>query len=655
MSKQLNSGPRILGLTLLEIRRFRRPTRPLILIALALLPSLYAVTYLWANWDPYGKTETIPVAVVNTDVLAHTSDGQRVNAGADAVDQLRANPLFDWRFVSGSRAAAGLRNGDYYFAITIPREFSARLASADTSDPNRGVVHIEGNDANNYVAGIMAEATQSKLEDQINTAVHAAYVRAIYGELSGVQDQLSVAADGAHRLVAATQTAQRGANALLASSRTVAAGTHDLAAGARDLDSASATLASLESTINAGTSARLPAAAAALVDTAETVRVTVTDIHAALVAVHRRTRATVSAINDLGTQHPEVRGASAYERALTLARAADSAVASQEDQAAEAMHDADRAAARARELSSEVAQIQNGLARADSAVQLIDSGVGHIANGVSTVSRGADALTASVRTARSAATQAHDGAQQLAGTIDSARKQLPPTDADHTAKAAKVLGSPVHITRGNLHPADEYGRGFAPFFFSIALWVFGLAAYLFLQPLNRRLLAREVPARAVTVVSWLPAVLIGAIGAALMVAISQFGLGLDPQHPVLLALLLLLALAAFVAIAQFFRVLLGTPASFAMLVLLILQLTGSGGLYPVPTTPGLLQALHPLLPMTYLIDGLRVAVSGGEMSHAVRDVAVLLGVTLASLFATGVVVRRYRSWSVSRLYPEIEG
>ncbi len=119
-------------------------------------------------------------------------------------------------------------------------------------------------------------------------------------------------------------------------------------------------------------------------------------------------------------------------------------------------------------------------------------------------------------------------------------------------------------------------------------------------------------------------------------------------------LLLAVGAASFVAIDHFLRTALGVPGDILSLVLLILQLTSSGGLYPMPTTPGIFQTLNPILPMTYLIDGLRVTISGGLMSHLVRDLGVLAGFAALFLALTSLTIRRQRVWTISRLHPEVE-
>lgn len=144
------------------------------------------------------------------------------------------------------------------------------------------------------------------------------------------------------------------------------------------------------------------------------------------------------------------------------------------------------------------------------------------------------------------------------------------------------------------------------------------------------------------------------LGGFVLYGLVWLGLGLDPKHAFWMAGLLLLAGGAFVAIDHFLRIGFGVIGSALSLALLIIQLTSCGGLYPVETTPAPFRAAHRLLLMTYLVDALRVAVSGGLAGKVVRDGAVLAAFLVAFVGAAAVVVRRRRMWTVSLLHPEIE-
>ena len=89
-----------------ELRRFKGPLPIIALLFLLLIPSLYGALYLWSSWDPYGKLDQVPVAVVNEDVPATGPDGQTIDAGDRLVAELQDDPIFDWQFVDATTAAA---------------------------------------------------------------------------------------------------------------------------------------------------------------------------------------------------------------------------------------------------------------------------------------------------------------------------------------------------------------------------------------------------------------------------------------------------------------------------------------------------------------------------------------------------------------------
>jgi putative membrane protein len=118
-------------------------------------------------------------------------------------------------------------------------------------------------------------------------------------------------------------------------------------------------------------------------------------------------------------------------------------------------------------------------------------------------------------------------------------------------------------------------------------------------------------------------------------------------------LYLLATVLAFTAVLQLLGAALGPAGRLVALVLLMLQLTGSGGTYPVATSPGFFQAIHPWLPMTYVVDGLRRLILGGSTSTVLTGTAVLLAVAAAALALTAFVASRARRLTPDNLHPAL--
>lgn len=645
---------RVVKLALLELRRFRGgKLRPLVLVALVLVPLLYGSLYLWSNWDPYERMERVPVAVVNNDQPVRASD-QFIDAGRQFTEQLRSRQLFDWNFVGAREARHGLRQGDYYFTITVPEDFSAKLGTATRRLPQRAELEITKNDANGYIAGIMADTVEAELQNQINAAAHSAYARTLYDEMDTMRQKLLNASKAADQLVEGTSLSVRGTEGLSSGLSGAVDGARDISTGVDDISTAAAQLDRRLTALTNLTADRLPARMDDAVDAGSTVVQGMSTVATANSFIADRASSDVAGLEELGRKHPELGEDPTYRRVLRNARQLAGTTAKTDDRASAVLSEARRANSELSALRRNVSTVQQRITAVTEPVDRVTAGTSALSSGAETLTSSLNNLSSNSRTLNAGAQQLNSGAEELKSLVDQGLSRIPPTDPAQVSRAADVLGSPTKITQQNLNPAHVYGRGLAPFFFAIALWVFGLFAYLLLKPVNTRAVAGRNLAATIALAGWLPAAVLGTLGAGVLLAVVGFGLGLDPIHLWPTVGLLALAATAFVAIDHLLRTAFGAIGDAVSLVLLIVQLTASGGLYPMETTPAPFQAIHPYLPMTYLVDGLRVTISGGLTEHLVRDLIVLGGFLVASLVLTTLVIARQRVWTIARLHPRIE-
>lgn len=590
-------------LTFLEFRRFRgHPIRYAALAAVVLMPLLYAGLYLWSAWDPYGNLDKVPVAVVNDDAGAEM-DGKELRAGDELVKQLKEAPYLDWNFVSDDEADRGVSEGDYYFAIVIPEDFSKNLATLSGLDPERAHVLVELDDANGYIVGIMAKTVEAELQNQINTAVYVTFAKTMFGSLTELDEGIKAAADGAEKIADGAYTADEGAQ--------------ELAKGLGDLETGSGQVADGVSTINDAVQGNKDSLIASLSTIQEGAQIG-TDITDRLAGVDEAELAQLCASGGPVCD--------AVTEAVQKAK--------QDQSTVDGLNDAVQGLT-VDEISQDAQRMQD-----------LSDGADDVHDGITQAKTGAEDLAKGT-------TELSDGAGQLADQLSTASDKIPSADPEQNAQAADVLGSPVSIKEDNANPAKTYGRGLAPFFFSIALWVFGLVAFLVLRTLNPRALAGRVGALAVALGGWFPALLLGVLGTLVLYVVADVGLGLDPIRVAGTIGLCVLAVAVFSALAHLMRLAFGASGGLAILVLLMVQLTSSGGLYPLETTPRFFQVLHPCLPMSYLVDGLRVTISGGNMDHLWRDVLVLAAFGVGSVILATLVTMRQRRWTISTLHPHV--
>ena len=631
-----------LRLAVFELRRFRGPLRRAAVAFMVIVPTLYAGVYLYSSWDPYGRVDKIPVAVVNQDRPVEV-DGKTVDAGQQFVDQLRVQRQFDWKFVDETQALDGLKSGRYYFVITVPPDFSQRLTSPATGTPERAALHVELNDANGFIVGIIAKTAESELQAQINTAAQTAYAETGLGDLQDVRSGLKEAAQGATKLKTGAQEAHAGAKKLSSGLNRLATGAGTLATGSAEVAAGTDELATAATAASRAASR----AAARVQEAARTVQ-----------------ELAAKAPGNVGSAVSDAKAATSALLAANPDLADDptfKALSTQVDEATSDAKDADALGAAAKTIASQASSITG---RANDARDQIDTAVDKIDQ----LDRGANQVAAGAKRLRTAAREAHTGAAKLsqgngeletgaatlASKLNDAYKKVPAADAQARSRNAEVLGNPVDVQSSNLHPAKVYGRGVAPFFLSIGLWVFGLIAYLLLRPVAGEALASGLRSPTVAMAAWLPAAMVGTVAATVLFAIAELGLGLDADQPVLLLGLLWLSMWAFTAIDHALRLNFGVVGDVLSLVLLVVQLGGSGGLYPLQISPEIFQIIHPILPMTYTIDAFRYAISGGETAHLTRDIIVIVGFLALALLGSLLAVVRQRQWTLARLKPELE-
>ncbi|CAM4372058.1 phage infection protein [Bacillus manliponensis] len=122
-----------------------------IVLGLAILPSLYAWFNIEASWDPYANTGEVPIAVSNEDKGTNLR-GKDINIGNEVVDSLKKNKSLGWQFVDEEKAIHGVEHGDYYASITIPADFSEKIATVISDEQKKPEIQYYVNEKVNAIA-----------------------------------------------------------------------------------------------------------------------------------------------------------------------------------------------------------------------------------------------------------------------------------------------------------------------------------------------------------------------------------------------------------------------------------------------------------------------------------------------------------------------
>lgn len=148
-------------------RIFKNPIATFLIIALMIIPSLYAWFNIKALWDPYANTGELPIAVYSDDQAATFKD-KKVNIGEEVLKNLHENKQLGWRFVdSKEELDKGVRSGKYYAGIYLPKDFSKDLLSFTTGEITKPKIDYSINEKINAIAPKIAEKGATSLQAQI--------------------------------------------------------------------------------------------------------------------------------------------------------------------------------------------------------------------------------------------------------------------------------------------------------------------------------------------------------------------------------------------------------------------------------------------------------------------------------------------------------
>ncbi|MEU5778176.1 YhgE/Pip domain-containing protein [Streptomyces venezuelae] len=687
-------------LAALELRRFGRGKLPrAALVALLLLPLLYGALYLWSFWDPYGRLDRIPVALVNDDKGA-TAQGKKLAAGDNIVEGLRDSKTFEWHEVSDTEARKGVEDGTYYLSLTMPTDFSKRIASSSGDSPETGALRVRTNDANNYIVGQISRTVFSEVRSAASTKASRSFLDKIFISFSDIHGATQKAADGADKLDSGIGRAKKGSKDLANGLGDAKEGSGKLADGIEKLDKGAGRLQTGSKKVADGTqkladkvngtadqvrpflkdngktigdTAQLvadsskamrrnlstwvklaPAAAEGAKDGSRIIgdfyreqceKAPVPDPHCARFKKAKTAAENVSTIADdmnavIKDQNSDVKQ---LDKHLATLQKKSQALA---DRAPHLDEDLDTAVTQINDLNKGAGEVAKGAKKIHTGLGTAHTGATDLDTGIGKLETGADDLKGGMF-------KLADGSSKLSGGLHDGVKKIPDYDKKDRDERTGVMADPVQLASQSLHKAPNYGTGFAPYFIPLSLWVGAMVAYMLIQPLNRRALAAGASAWRIALAGWLPVAALGVLQTAALLSVLHWGIGLQMERAAGTVGFLCLVTACFAAIVQWLNARFGAAGRILVLAVLMLQLTSAGGTYPVQTSPGFFSAIHPFLPMSYVVEALRRLITGGGLGPVWQGCAVLTAFTLGALALTALSARRKQVWTLDRLHPEL--
>lgn len=272
----------------------------------------------------------------------------------------------------------------------------------------------------------------------------------------------------------------------------------------------------------------------------------------------------------------------------------------------------------ANQLVANNTQLTSGASQLQSGAQELASGSSKLAAGSGTLTNGLTTLT--------------DGLTTLTSSLSDASHQLSLVSVD--SKNAKMVSAPVSTAAKDNDNVKVNGIGMAPYMIAVSLMVVALSTnVIFASSLSGRPVKNRFEwAKQKLFINGL----ISTVGSLVLYGAIQF-LGFEANYEWRTIFLIILGGWTLMALVTALVGWDNRYGSFLSLVMLLLQVGSAGGSYPIELSPKFFQVVHPYMPMTYIVTGLRQTIS---MTGSIGTQVGVLSAFLVAFMIFGLIIYR---------------
>lgn len=641
-----------------------------VVVAIALLPSLYAWLNIYSNWDPYGNTRGISIAVASLDEGYTDADGTYENKGDDVVADLREATSINWVIVdTEEEAKGGVESGDYYAAVVIDKQFSRNMYRMLTDWTGKPAITYYENAKKNAVATKITDTAVETLKRSISEN----YLEVVIGGIMEQSNLLAADLTADDPEAAVKGVLYQAQDLLHACGRMMDA--FETAGGSGVSESSAAALESAVANINKN----LPDGAQ-LQQTAAEIQM---QLNTALARVERALDRLNSAIENA----PEL--PSAQQQLRDAAAQLEKAAATLDRWAEDIEMEAPAAAEQARAISAECTRLaaklqaladkptaSDLLADCDALVKSIRTMVDKIpvtskalqkeldtvAGQVADTMEGMAALAGDAKAMKTALAETADAVgdtmallrpatEKLLTSLESTIDDLEGLTTDeYMDTLVDILGGDpavygqyfpemVQTSVNAVYPIANYGSAMTPFYTVLAIWVGGVILSSLIK----------IHARTEGLIDPKPAELyfgrylfffvLSQIQAAVIVTGDLYILKVQCLHPGMLYLTGALTAFTFSLLIYSLALSFGDVGKAVVVVIMVMQIAGSSGTFPIELLPAIYQKIYRFFPFPYAIDAMRECICGMYGNYYWQQIGFLLLFAAAALLI-GLLVRR---------------
>ena len=656
----------------------------IVVLALCILPSLYAWFNIKASWDPYGNTGNISVAVINKDSGAEIMN-KKVNMGDELVKELKTNKDLGWKFVDRKKALEGVNSGKYYAYIEIPSNFSENLTSLVSKDIKKGTIIYTVNEKINAIAPKITSKGAITIQNEVNQTVvktvsevvlkafkeagieiekqlpklstlenNLVEVQGKFKDIDKVVDTAVDATDKVSDIIKDIQNDMPLIKDTITNSKNLSSDIksflNDSKTGLSQLSPILKNDLGLISEISSNAKNAVSDLIDAINKGSESAPQLIDNLSTKLSDLASSTNTLTKFLEKLNKLVPGNQLKSVIDSLNSISAKLDTAVSSLQtikNQVANGekppltnLNNLLKVIGDVNTITSSILNnfdskiqgpisniIEDSFKVADNIIAVLDSAekklpaVEDILNTTLSFSgsaeKGASFIKEKLPYAKSVVDTLVDSMKKINNSSEV--NELISLLKSDVLKRSDFLKQPVDLVENRLYPIKNYGSAMAPFYTVLSLWV-GILLLMSLLSTNVHgdykpnevYFGRGLTFLTLTIIQ------------ALIVSLGDiYFLKVQAVNIPLFILISVFTSIVFTAIVYSLVSIFGNVGKAIGVVLLVIQVAGSGGTFPIQVTPQFFQNVYPLLPFTYAISAMREAVGGIYMPNLTKDISTL--------------------------------
>lgn len=678
-----------------------------VVIGIGILPALYSWFNIASNWDPYSNTAALDFAVCSLD-KGYNYKSLKINAGDEIIENLKANPKMGWDFVSEKKAVNGVKNGKYYAAVVIPKDFSTNLLSVTTGAFKKAKIKYYSNEKKNAIAPKITDKGAEAIESSVNTTYVNKVTDVIATALNLTEDELSSSKkETADKIIKTLKDTKTDINSLkktnnlfistLDSIKALLEANEDLGPAIKTaLKKAGAMGDDIKSTLKSfsSTSPQITSSISDIIaqsseyandidaELSDTFKIISNDADGAADRLSRVTKINNKIINandriltflNKVTQTYSNLSFPNLTKKLNDANKKQNDIITKVNNACSVIRKTGSLPKSTQtELKNLVSTAKSGLAgiktdfsgvktRIDNAASKTYSALDDVSDFVSSLGSDSLGIGKVLSTGKKTTDNLKATFKNLNGSLNNCNKKidslinkvkdiknsqkienfLTPI-IESPEKLADFVSKPVSTDTERLYHINNYGSAMTPFYTSLGLWVGGvvLVAVINVSLTKRQLKTLNKPKDyQIYFGRFLIFFLLGQLQAIIISLGDLFFLKIQCANPFLFVFTSMVSSFVYTLIIYSLTITFSVIGKALAVIILVLQVAGSGGTFPIEVLPGPFRAMSTFLPFKYGINAMRETVAGLDASSYWSNLGYLMLFALGGLFV-GLVLRK---------------